>query len=251
GGRVFGRGRRYVGVDHQRVGGEGSWFHHRRSELMLGRESRYSSWLFLISPCEGGLAMNRWTQLTLTRRDGRGCCLPPFVSRAGWHTADAGDDRLGSPADKTGSAASFHCSHSLCRAFSPVTAVVSGIAVVRRSNEADAHGLEASCRHGRVGAPLETDAVAQSRRAGRARRHLTINPAEDRTRRSRGVDRGSYVRDASSRADRPRRRLLRSPQHRCRSAVFDGDTAITGPPMSEYIRVELDWRGRTVLVGGA
>ena len=179
---------------------------------------------------------------------GRGC-LSPFVSRAGWHTADAGDDRLGSPADKTGSAAWFHCSHFLCRAFSPVTAVVSGIAVVRRSNEADAHGLEASCRHGRVGAPLETDAVAQSRRAGRARRHLTINPAEDRTRRSRGVDRGSYVRDASSRADRPRRRLLRSPQHRCRSAVFDGDTAITGPPMSEYMRVELDWRGRTVLVG--
>src|SRR5699024_1385574 len=88
--------------------------------------------------------------------------------------ADAGDDRLGSPADKTGSAAWFHCSHFLCRAFSPVTAVVSGIAVVRRSNEADAHGLEASCRHGRVGAPLETDAVAQSRRAGRARRHLTI-----------------------------------------------------------------------------
>jgi DNA-binding XRE family transcriptional regulator len=74
-------------------------------------------------------------------------CLSPFVSRAGWHTADAGDDRLGSPADKTGSAASFHCSHSLCRAFSPVTAVVSGIAVVRRSNEADAYGLEASCRH--------------------------------------------------------------------------------------------------------
>src|SRR5699024_9997685 len=169
-------------------GGGGSWFHHRRSELMLGRGSRYSSWLFLISRCEGGVAMNRGAQLTLTRRDGRGCCLPPFVSRAGWHTADAGDDRLGSPADKTGSAASFHCSHSLCRAFSPVTAVVSGIAVVRRSNEADAHGLEASCRHGRVGAPLETDAVAQSRRAGRARRHLTINPAEDRTRRSRGVD---------------------------------------------------------------
>src|SRR5699024_12815559 len=101
-----------------------------------------------------------------------------------------------------------------------------------------------------MGASVETDAVAQSRRAGRARRHLTINPAEDRTRRSRGVDRGRYVRDASSRADRPRRRLLRSPQHRCRSAVFDGDTAITGPPVSEYSRVELDWRGRTVLDGG-
>src|SRR5699024_395440 len=100
-----------------------------------------------------------------------GLLSAPFSLWAGWHTADAGDDRLGSPADKTVSAASFHCSPSLCRAFSPVTAVVSGIAVVRRSNEADAHGLEASCRHGRVGAPLETDAVAQSRRAGRARRH--------------------------------------------------------------------------------
>src|SRR5699024_9676546 len=95
-----------------------------------------------------------------------GLLSAPFSLRAGWHTADASDDRLGSPAATTGSAASLHCSQSFCCAFSPVSAVLSEIAVVRRRTEVAAHGLEASSRHGRVGASLEPDAVAPTRRVG-------------------------------------------------------------------------------------